>query len=120
MNMYEFQLTNRLNTAVQTLCTQHGLSRVKRILIKVGGLRRINPELMTFIFASLSRGTPAEGAILSVMMVPVTFKCYTCGKTWTTTEDAEFLCPACQSRNVDLLNGLELGIDFIDVERELL
>ena len=51
--MYEFQLTNRLNSAVQTLCNQYSLSRVKRILIKVGGLRKINPELMTFIFASL-------------------------------------------------------------------
>lgn len=114
--MYEFQLTNRLNEALQNLCVKFRLRKINRVLVKIGGLRKINPELMEFIFAAAARGTPAEGAILSVLMMPVTFKCYTCGKTWTTTEDAEFLCPRCRSRDVDLLNGLELEIDFLEVE----
>ena len=74
--MYEFQLTNRLNNAVQEVCSMFRLSKVNRILIKAGALRNINPEVMSFIFSSVSRGTPAEGAVLSVMIVPATFKCF--------------------------------------------
>ena len=117
--MYEFQLTNRLNIELQNLCSKFRVSRINRILIRIGGLRKINPELMTFIFAAISRGTPAEGALLSVMIVPTAFMCRTCGRTWTTLEDAEFLCPYCQSRDVDLLSGLELAIDFLEVESEV-
>ena len=85
-------------------------------MIKVGGFRKINPELMAFIFSSISRGTPAEGANLSVMIVPAAFRCYECGRTWTTTEDAEFQCPYCAGRNVDLLSGLEMAIDYLEAE----
>ena len=117
--MYEFQLTNRLNVELQNICSKYCLSRIRRVLIRVGGLRKINPELMTFIFTAISRGTPAEGALLSVMIVPPAFKCNACGRTWTSTEDAEFMCPYCRSRNVDLLSGLELAIDFLEVEEAL-
>ena len=104
---------------MQELCWKFCLRKISRIMIKVGGFRKINPELMTFIFSSISRGTPAEGASLSVMITPAAFRCYDCARTWTTTEDAEFQCPYCSSRNVDLLSGLELAIDYLEVESAL-
>ena len=113
--MYEFQLTRQINSTVQNLCWKFNLKKVNRIILKAGVLRKLNPELMTIIFASISKDTPAEGALLSVMFVPVTFRCWSCGKTWT-TDETEFLCSNCGSRNVDLLTGLEFAIDFIEVE----
>ncbi len=113
--MYEHTLTHMIHNSVQNLCRRYSLKKVNRLLIKVGGIRKINPELMTFIFAGLSKGTPAEGAVMSVMILPVSLKCYSCGHTWT-TDEAEFLCPRCSGRNVDLLSGLEFAIDFIEVE----
>ena len=113
--MYEFQLTSRLNNAIQEVCRMFRLNKVTRVLVKVGAMRRVNPEVMSFIFSSVSRGTPAEGAVLSVMVVPATFKCYSCGKTGT-SDSTEYMCPHCSSRNVDLLTGLELAVDFLEVE----
>lgn len=113
--MYEFQLTGKINNVIQNLCWRYNFRKVNRILLKAGAMRKINPELMTFIFASISQGTPAEGAMLSVMIIPITFKCCSCGRTWT-TDDTEFLCPYCRSRDVDLLTGLEFAVDFLEVE----
>ncbi|MBQ7221082.1 MAG: hydrogenase maturation nickel metallochaperone HypA [Synergistaceae bacterium] len=113
--MYEFQLTSRINNTIQDICWRFSFRKVNRVLIKAGAMRKINPELMTFIFASLSRGTPAEGASFSVMFIPATFRCHDCGRTWT-TDDSEFLCIHCGSRDVDLLTGLEFAIDFLEVE----
>lgn len=113
--MYEFQLTNRLNNAIQDVCSMFRVKKVNRILIKAGAMRKINPEVMSFIFSSVSRGTPAEGAVLSVMIVPATFRCYSCGKTGT-SDSTEFMCPHCGSRNVDLITGLEMCVDFLEVE----
>ena len=113
--MYEFQLTNKLNSSVQEVCSMFRLTKVSRVLVKVGSMRRANPELMTFIFAAISRGTPAEGALFSVMIIPATFFCHSCGRTGT-SDSTEFMCPHCSSRNVDLISGLELAVDFLEVE----
>ncbi len=115
--MYEFSLTHSVNDAVQKLCRDAGWSRVRRIMLKVGGLRQINPELMAFIFAAVSKGTPSEGAIFSVMMLPVTVRCTSCKRTGV-RDDTEFLCPYCGSRNVELVSGNEFGID-LEVESNL-
>ena len=84
-------------------------------MVKIGNMRQINPELMTFIFAAISQGTPAEGAILSIMILPVTIHCYSCGRTGT-REDNQFMCPYCGSHNVQLLSGLEFNIEVLEVE----
>ena len=113
--MFEFQLTSRVNKDLQDFCRIFKLRKINRVLLKAGTLRRIDPELITFIFASLSRGTPAEGAILSVMFVPAAFRCKSCGRTWT-AEDSEFFCPYCSSSDLDILRGLEFAVDFLEVE----
>ena len=113
--MYEHSLTNSLKNVVLTLCNQQGWKKVRRVIARVGGLRSVNPELMSFIFAGLTKDTPAEGAILSVMMLPVTLRCYSCGRIGI-REDKDFTCPTCGSSDVKLLSGLELGIEAIEVD----
>ncbi len=113
--MYEFQLASKINNTIQNICWRYSFRKVNRVILKSGALRKMNPELMTFIFSSLSKGTPAEGASFSVMFIPATFRCHACGRTWT-TEDSEFRCIYCGGRDVDLLTGLEFSIDFLEVE----
>ena len=114
--MYEFSLTQTLNNAIQRLCFSFGWRKVRRIMIKVGGMRKVNPELMAFIFAALSKDTPAEGALLSVMIMPVTLHCHSCGRKGY-REDTEFMCPSCGSRNIEILTGLEIAtIEALEVE----
>ena len=98
------------------LCQDTGWKKIRRLMVKVGGMRPINPELMSFIFAAMSKGTPAEGAVMSVLIIPVTVYCYNCGRT-NTRVDTQFLCPSCGSRNVQLLSGLEFNIEVIEVEQ---
>ena len=113
--MYEFTLTNSVNDALQRLCRQTGWKKVSRVMIKIGGMRKVNPELMAFIFAAVSKDTPAEGALLSVMLLPITIRCHSCGKI-STREDSAFSCPLCGSENVQVLSGLELSIEALEVE----
>ena len=112
--MYEYSLTNSVNNAIQALCRKTGW-KIRRITLKIGGLRPVNPELMAFIFAGVSKDTPAEGAIFSVMMIPVTYYCYNCKKKGI-REDTQFMCPHCGSRNVQLLSGLEFSLEVLEVE----
>jgi hydrogenase nickel incorporation protein HypA/HybF len=121
--MYEFSLANSVSNAVLTLCRKSGWNRVRHIVLKIGGMRRVNPELMTFIFDMLALGTPAEGANFSVMFLPVLFHCHSCGRdaemeSNSPDGDTEFACPLCGSRDVTLLSGLELAIELLEVEKD--
>ena len=118
--MYEFSLTNSVARTVIELCRDNDWKKVRRILVKVGGVRRINPELMSFLFTAMAKGTPAEEAVLSVLVIPVTFYCFVCGRTSIIDEDqdVQFMCPSCGSRNVQLLSGLEFNIEVLEVEKD--
>ncbi|MBR1673174.1 MAG: hydrogenase maturation nickel metallochaperone HypA [Fretibacterium sp.] len=123
--MYEFSLTRSVNNAVLSLCEKSGWSRVRHIVLKIGGLRKVNLELMAFIFSVISKGTQTEGANFSIMELPVIFRCRSCGRDAPgeiTEEESrrtlEFACPLCGSRDVELLSGLELAIELLEVEKE--
>ena len=113
--MYEFSLTDSVNKLIQDMCRQAGWTKVRRVMVKAGGLRKINPELMAFIFAAMAQGTPAEGAAFSVMMMPVTLWCFSCGKV-STCDEPEMICPLCGSSNVHVLSGNEFAIEALEVE----
>ena len=115
--VYEFSLTRSVNNAVLSLCEKSGWSRVRHIVLKLGGLRKVNLELMAFIFDVISRGTRTEGANFSIMYLPVIFRCRSCGRD-APSETTEFVCPLCGSRDVELLCGLELAIELLEVEKD--
>ena len=123
-DVYEFSLTRSVNNAVLSLCKKSGWSRVRHIVLKIGGLRRVNPELMAFIFDAISKGTQTEGANLSIMYLPVIFRCRACGRDAPAEpmegepRSLEFVCPLCGSRDVELLSGLELAIELLEVEKD--
>ena len=114
--MYELSLARSVSNTVLGLCEKSGWSRVRHVVLKIGGMRRVNPELMSFIFGMLSLGTPAEGANFSIMFLPVLFHCHSCGRD-SERDDTEFACPLCGSRDVTLMSGLELAIELLEVER---
>ena len=113
--MYELSLTESVNNAILDLCARSGWKRVRRIVLKVGGMRKANPELMSFAFSAVSKGTPTEGALLSILSMPIIFRCRACGKD-SDSESTAFLCPKCGSSDVELLSGLELSIESMEVE----
>ena len=113
--LHELSLTESVNNAILNLCERSGWRRVRRIVLKVGGMRKVNPELMSFAFSVVSKGTVTEGANLSILSMPIVFRCRACGKV-ADSESTAFLCPKCGSPDVELLSGLELSIDSMEVE----
>ena len=113
--MHELTLTESVNNAILTLCERSGWRRVRRIVLKVGGMRKVNPELMAFAFSAISKGTVTEGALLSILSMPIVFRCRACGRD-SDSESTVFVCPRCGSSDVELLSGLELSIESMEVE----
>lgn len=113
--MHELSLAESINNTIRELCERSGWTLVRRVVLKVGRMRQVDPELLSFAFDVVAKGTVSEGAELSVMELPFVFKCNHCGRE-TTGEETSFVCPHCDSTNVDLLSGMELTIESMEVE----
>ncbi len=116
--MNEFALARSMNNTILDLCNNMGFTRVRKILLKVGVVKDVNPELMVSAFAMLAKGKVTEGALLAIMFVPLTLNCYDCGNRGY-RDDNKLKCPKCGSQNVKLITGLEFSIESIEVEKNL-
>lgn len=88
---------------------------VEQVNIKVGKLSAVVPDSLRFCFDIASRETALAGARLAIEEIPVTARCNGCGNRWTINE-AVFLCPACESGDIQLLSGRELNIESIEIK----
>lgn len=112
--MHEFSLVMSVIKTISKLCEQNKWKRVLRVTLKVGHLRQIEPEIFAFAFSSATVGTALEGSEISIIEMPIIFKCHSCNKS-SDTEEFRFVCPNCGSVDVDLISGMQLIIESIEI-----
>ena len=92
----------------------HG-RRVRRVGLRVGSMRQVVPSALEFAWELIREETVAAGAPLELETVATTASCRRCGGT---TPQARFplACGSCGSLDVEVVRGVELEIEWIDVE----
>jgi len=89
--------------------------KVVRVRVKHGELRAIVPEIMGHYFEFLAKDTIAAGAKLEMEVVKATAKCKSCGEKYEVME-FDFKCPKCGKDEPELLSGMELSLEDIEIE----
>jgi len=110
--MHELSLADAV---VRIACAHAGGRRIESVELKVGHLRNVVPEALSFAFTLVAEGTEAEGAALLMEEVPAAGVCRACGA------ESEFgafplACAACGSLDVELVRGEELLVDAVTME----
>lgn len=105
---------NILDIAVEA-AQKEGAIKITRIDLVAGELRGLVPMQLTFCFDIIAQNTIARGAYLNVEEVPVSARCKDCGFDFRVAE-YEYLCPKCQSVNVEVTGGSELRVKDIEIE----
>ena len=112
--MHELSLVMSVVKTISNLCVQNKWKRVLRVTLKVGHFRQIEPEIFAFVYSSAIIGTSLEGSEISIIEMPIIFKCHSCN-TNSDTEELRFVCPNCGSVDVDLISGMEFIIESIEI-----
>jgi hydrogenase nickel incorporation protein HypA/HybF len=113
--MHEAAVTDSMVKLVLEQAQEHQATVIRKVTVVIGGMSGIVPESMRFYFVELTKGTPAEGAILEVLEVPTRANCLACAHGFE-LEDYLWLCPECGDRNLDIVQGKELLVDSIEVD----
>lgn len=113
--MHEFSLVSAVIDTLSDLSACNGWGRVLSVSLRVGAMRQVVPEIMSFAFAAATEGTPFDGTKLVVERVPILIQCPACGKSWG-EDQMGMVCPYCGSPDAQMVTGMELDIDSVEVE----
>jgi hydrogenase nickel incorporation protein HypA/HybF len=111
--MDEREIASSVLAAVDQAAYQHSVNRIATVHLAIGGRRVFDPERLQAAFAQAARGTVAEGAQLSVNVLPVRHRCMNCGLTFD-GGPTETPCPNCIHPHTEMIGGEELHL--VDVE----
>jgi hydrogenase nickel incorporation protein HypA/HybF len=104
--------------SVVDIVLRHARGRqVTRVELRVGHLRQVVPDALTFAFELVAQGTPVDGAELVIEQVPAAVACRKCGAEAVLTAFPA-CCPACGTLDVDVTGGDELLVDSLELEEE--
>ena len=112
--MHELGVASEILDVALSEATRNAAKKVTSIRLRVGVLRGIEPENLSFLFEHLARGTPAEGASLEIVEEPVRVECEACGASEARTFTYE--CPRCKGSGVSVTGGDSLRILSLDVD----
>ena len=107
--MHELSLAKGVVDILCEEATRHEVSRVQQVLLRIGALRAVVPDLLRTGMEYASEGTMAEGVEVQIEEVPGRARCPDCGREYEITE-LLFLCPGCERVGGEILAGQELQI----------
>jgi hydrogenase nickel incorporation protein HypA/HybF len=115
--MHELAVTKSILRLALDHSARHGGGEIVSISLAIGEMRNLEQEWLQRYFAYISKGTPAERAMIKVRKIPVVFVCKQCRQSFTADIHADhpLLCAHCGSDEYDLLSGRELAVEQLEV-----
>ncbi len=115
--MHEMSIVmNVFNTIERELEKSHPKQTppVKTVRLVVGKFSNAIPDALLFAFDSAKENTIFENAELEIKETDLICRCRDCDKE-TVMKKHTFICPECDSKNMEILSGRELFIESIDI-----
>lgn len=91
-------------------------ARVKEVRLRVGALAAVVEDSLQFCYGIASEGTPLQGSVLVVHLLPVVMHCERCDADVELDGLQSFRCRKCGEPVGDLRQGRELEIESIEIE----
>ncbi|HEY3324500.1 MAG TPA: hydrogenase maturation nickel metallochaperone HypA [Planctomycetota bacterium] len=111
--MHEFGIAQAILQATIDVAKAHESRPVERVKVRIGRLRQIVPDSLTFAFEALAKDTVVAGAVLEYEIVPPRLRCKKCAAEYAPEEDWLWQCPKCGESKAELLQGEELLLETV-------
>ncbi len=115
LKMHELSIAQSIIATVLHEMKNRQLPSVKKIVVRIGELSGVFPDALQFGYEAIVPDTPLRNTTLEIQKIPLRGKCNDCSKEFDIA-DYVFVCPACHSVHVDVVNGYEMDIAYLEVE----
>ncbi len=112
--MHELSVCHAMMTQVEEIATREGANSVATIVIRIGPLSGVVPELLQQAFTIARAGTLAADAELITERQPIRIRCLSCDAE-SDAEPNRLLCGACDSYRTQVISGDELLLASVEL-----
>ncbi len=113
--MHELSIASSIvKTVLQEIDTRD-LKTVTKIGLRIGVLTDIVPDSLQFGFKAITKDSVLADTDLLIETIPVKGSCKECHSDFEVVEFV-FICPSCSSNKIDMNQGNELEIAYIEAE----
>ncbi len=112
--MHEYAICVALLEQVETVARKHHAERVDRILLKVGPLSGVEPDLLQQSWPLAAAQSIAEAAELVIELSPVVVRCTQCNAE-TEASPGRLLCKQCGDFRTQLISGDEMVLNRVEL-----
>jgi len=115
--MHEYAIAQALLEKVEEIAREHSARVVTRVVVQVGKLRGVLPDILRFGFEVASADTIAAGAALEIEEVLIRVRCNSCAAE-SNLDTPLYLCPACGSTDLTQIAGSELILKSLEIDND--
>jgi hydrogenase nickel incorporation protein HypA/HybF len=112
--MHEFAICKALISQIGDIARPRD-AQVRQVLIGIGPLSGVEPQLLKSVYPLACLGTAAEGSRLEIEQTEVRVGCRGCGAQ-TVAAANRLVCGACGDWHTDLVGGDELVLLQVEIE----
>ena len=112
--MHELAICQGLINEVERLAREHNAGRIDSVVLSIGPLAGVEPELLKRAFEIARLDTVAKNAELEIETGPVVVECRSCGASGE-VQPNYLLCPSCGDWQVNMKQGDELLLLRLEV-----
>ncbi len=121
--MHELSMAQGIINAVLETAQSNNATEVNEVTIEIGRLAMINPEQLEFILGVLIENTIIEDAEIIIEEIPIEIICNDCEFHGNAVVDDKdhyapmVKCPECESFKIEILNGKDIIVKNIVIEK---
>jgi hydrogenase nickel incorporation protein HypA/HybF len=113
--MHELSVCSALIDQVERIALERGADSVSRIVLRIGPLSGVEPELLRRAYPLAAIGTVAVNAELEIDAADVVVCCSQCGGESTVAPN-RLLCAACGDFRTRVISGDEMILQSLELE----
>jgi len=113
--MHEMSIVQSLLSIVEEEMSKNNAATLKAVRVTIGEMSGIVPDALKTCFEILTAKSEMKGAVLKMDITPLIGCCKKCQKEFK-VEKYNFLCPECESTDVEIISGREMNIVELEVD----
>jgi hydrogenase nickel incorporation protein HypA/HybF len=115
--MHELSICYGLMDQVERIAAEQRAVKVVEILLRIGPLSGVEPQLLEHAFPVAAAGSIAEGAVLVIEDMPIRVHCEACDAESEASPN-RLLCGHCGGFHTRVVSGDEMLLARLELERE--
>lgn len=112
--MHEMSIAEGVLDIVEETARREGIRAVRAVRLEIGQLAAVETQALRFCFASVVRGSIAEGARLEIEETPGRAWCFRCCASVPLASRVD-PCPRCGSSQLQVSGGTQMRVKDLEV-----